>query len=93
MNKYTRVKLDLENFIFSRAASLRVRIQGRKGALFTACLDPYLQVLTYIYNRVYKQENLVGCDDIHDNVWKNTPSEKGGIHNGWILPSLQNLTN
>ena len=46
-----KLKLKLENFIFSRAAFLQVAVYGVRGYLKTLCLEPYLAVAVFLYNQ------------------------------------------
>ena len=73
-------KINLENFIFWRAATLGVRVYGRNGRLICRRLDPYLQVSIYLYNACFAES----CTD--ENVAPD-PWPFGGVKNGWILPT------
>ncbi len=79
-------QIDLENFIFWRAATLGVRVCGANGRLICRRLDPYLQVSIYLYNTCFAE--VFSDDNPAEDPWP-----FGGVKNGWRLPvPFLNLT-
>ena len=76
-------RLELENFIFYRAACLQTCVHGENNRLCCLSYDPYLQVAVYLYNACFGG----GSGKVSKGrSFLPLPAERGGIKNGWILP-------
>ncbi|WP_428075521.1 hypothetical protein [Candidatus Avelusimicrobium luingense] len=76
-------KLYLENFIFARAAFLKVQVNSAYGKLYSTSLEPYLYVSIFLYNTCVAQNQREQDDLAAIADWP-----FGGIKNGWLLPML-----